>query len=76
MHSSSDLPFLEHLSCVASTNPDIINFVAMLNDPDQSCFEQDMIREVSDLLHSGTVEITPRSSVKNNLTPLPSIWSF
>jgi hypothetical protein len=48
----------------------------MLKDPDHSFFEQDMVREVSNLLHTDTIKIAHCSSVPDNLAVLPSIWSF
>jgi hypothetical protein len=44
-------------------NSDVLHYGAMLKDPDRPSFEVDMQREVSDLLRTGTVEITPRSLV-------------
>jgi len=76
MHSTSDLPFLEHFSCPAGTDPDVPHFGAMLKDPDHSFFEQDMVHEVSDLLHTDTIKIAHCSSVPDNFAVLPSIWSF
>jgi hypothetical protein len=75
-HSTSDLPFLEHYSCAASTYPDVMDYGAMLKDPDRSAFEQDMIHEVNDLLHTNTVKLSTRSSVPTTTKDLPSIWSF
>jgi hypothetical protein len=49
IHSGTELSFLEHLSCAAHTNPDVLHFGSMLRDPDRSSFETDMQREVSDL---------------------------
>ncbi len=66
IHSTSDLPFLEHLSCAAGTNPDVLHYGAMLKDADKPAFEQDMIREVNDLLHSNTVELSLCSSIPSN----------
>jgi hypothetical protein len=63
IHSTSDLPFLEHYSCAASTNPEVLHYGPMLKDPDHSAFEQDMIREVNDLLHTNTIKSCTRSSV-------------
>jgi hypothetical protein len=34
IHSTSDLPFLEHLSCAAGTNSDVLHYGAMLKDAD------------------------------------------
>lgn len=48
----------------------------MLHDPDQSHFETDMQQEVSDLLCTGTVEITLWFCVPLGLKILPAIWSF
>jgi hypothetical protein len=76
IHSTSDPPILEYLSCAASTDAGVLHFGAMLKDPDRPLFEQDMIREVSDLLHTKTVEITPHSSIPADFSALPSIWSF
>jgi hypothetical protein len=59
MHSSTDLPFLEYISCAARMNPDVLHYGSMLRDPDRSSFETDMIREVNDLvLTTDTAEIT------------------
>jgi hypothetical protein len=76
MHSETNLPFLEYISCAACTNPDVLHYGSMLKDPDRSSFETDMIREVNDLITTDTVEITPKTSVPSTLKILPSIWSF
>jgi len=71
IHSTSDLSFLEHFSCVASTNPDVLHYGVMLKDSDQPPFEQDMIHEVNDLLHSNTVEVCTHSSIPTTTKVLP-----
>jgi hypothetical protein len=76
LHSTFDLPFLEHLLCAAGTNPDVLHYGAMLKDADRPAFKQDMVCEVNDLLHSNTVEWSLHSSVLSNTKILPSIWSF
>jgi hypothetical protein len=74
--SSTDLSFLEHFACAAKTNPDVLHYGSMLKDPDRSSFESDMQREVSDLLRTETVKITPCSIVPSGLKILQAIWSF
>jgi hypothetical protein len=75
--SSTDLSFLEHYACTAKSNHDVLHYGAMLKDPDRPSFETDMQREVSDLLRTETVEITPRSIVPySGLKILQAIWSF
>ncbi len=76
IHSGTELSFLEHFSCAAQSNPDVLHYGSMLRDPDRPLFETDMCREVSDLLRLGTVEITLRSCVPLGLKILPAIWSF
>jgi len=48
----------------------------MLQDSDRKFFEQDMRREVQDLISTGTVTIVPRPSVASWIKPLQAIWSF
>jgi hypothetical protein len=76
IHSGTELSFLEHFSCTAQSNPDVLHYGSMLRDPDRPLFETDMHREISDLLCTGTVEITLRSCVPLGLKILPAIWSF
>jgi hypothetical protein len=45
----------------------------MLKDSDRPSFEEDMQREVSDLLRTETAEITPRCSIPFGLTVLQGI---
>jgi hypothetical protein len=76
IHSGTELSFLEHIACAAQSNPDVLHFGSMIRDPDRSHFETDMIREVSDLLQTNTMELTLRSSIPLGLKILPAIWSF
>jgi hypothetical protein len=76
IHSGTELSFLEHFSCAAQSNPDVLYFGSMLRDPDRSHFETDMIREVSDLIQTNTVELTLCSCIPLGLKILPVIWSF
>jgi hypothetical protein len=75
MPSDNELNFLEHYACAASTNPDVLHYGAMLKDPDHPHFENDMKREIKDLLATGTVELILRSTLSAD-TILPAIWSF
>jgi hypothetical protein len=58
IHSGTELSFLEHFSCAAQSNPDVLHFGSMLHDRDRIHFEADMVREVNDLIHSDTIEVT------------------
>jgi len=75
MPSDNELNFLEHYACAASTNPDVLHYGAMLKDTDHPHFENDMKREIKDLLATGTVELILRSTLSAD-TILPAIWSF
>lgn len=68
--------FLHNVSYAAKSNPDVLHFGQMQKDPDRSSFEKDMRRELSDLVASDTVEITPRSSFPFGTRVLQAIWSF
>jgi hypothetical protein len=74
--SDHEMSFLAHYIYAASSKPDVLHYGAMLKDPDKPFFEEDMKREVHDLLNTGTVEIVSRSAIPANTTILPAIWSF
>ena len=74
--SDHELSFLEHYSCAASTNPDVLHYGAMLKDQDKHLFEEDMKREIRDLFKTETVEIVLKSTISSCITVLPAIWSF
>lgn len=76
VHLGTHLSYLEHYSCATQTNPDTVHYGAMLKDHDRAAFEQDMVREVSDLLCTQTTELTEKSSVSSHVKTLPAIWSF
>jgi hypothetical protein len=59
-----------------ASEKDILHFGEMQRAPDREDFETDMQREVSDLLTSDTLELTPRSSLSPENHPLQPIWSF
>jgi len=48
----------------------------MHTDPDRLLFEQDMRREISDLLATDTIEIVPHHLLPSDNKPLQAIWSF
>jgi hypothetical protein len=48
----------------------------MQKDSDRSSFEKDMRREMTDLVASHTVEVTPCSSLPFCTRVLQAIWSF
>jgi hypothetical protein len=48
----------------------------MIKDKDRLLFEEDMRREISDLLRTQTVELICKSSLSSAITVLPCIWSF
>ncbi len=70
------LPDLPFLAFGAQTNPDILHFGAMQHAPDRSEFEQDMVREISDVFDNGCIQIVPRSDVPPDEKPVQAIWSF
>jgi exo-beta-1,3-glucanase (GH17 family) len=76
IYSGTNISALKHLACAASTNPDVLHYSDMIEDPDHPYFEQDMVCEVGDLLQSQTVECVTKSSAPPNLKILPAIWSF
>jgi hypothetical protein len=76
IHSGTNIPYLEHLSYAAKSNPDVLHYGSMIKDSNRSLFEQDMDREVSDLLQSKTVAIVDKSPIFSDLTILPAVWSF
>jgi hypothetical protein len=43
--SSTELPFLKYHACAATTNPVVLHYGALLQDPDRLLFKQDMVRE-------------------------------
>jgi hypothetical protein len=45
----------------------------MIKDPDRHLFEADMIREIANLLKTGTVEILQKSTISSCITVLPAI---
>ncbi len=60
----------------ATADNDSLHYGQMRKDIDRSKFEEDMQREVADLLSSNSVKIIKRSSMPPNTKPVPAIWSF
>jgi hypothetical protein len=71
--SDNEFPFLQQYACAASSNPDVLHYGAMIKDPDRHLFEADMIREIANLLKTGTVEILQKSTISSCITVLPAI---
>jgi hypothetical protein len=66
---------IQHHAFTANTK-DVLNFREMQSDTDRALFETDMQRELADLISSGTLELTPRSSTSLLNKALQPIWSF
>jgi len=60
----------------STTNSDTLHLGSMHTDPDRLLFEQDMRREISDLLATDTIEIVPHHLLPSDNKPLQAIWSF
>jgi len=69
----STLPLL---ALSAKNNPDTLHFGDMQQDPDKAKFEEDMWREVQDLLDNNFIAVVPCSSIPSDVSALPAIWSF
>jgi hypothetical protein len=69
-----DLPYQPF--AFATADNDSLQYGQMRKDADRSKFEEDMQREVSDLLSSNSVKIVKRASMPANTKPDPAIWSF
>jgi hypothetical protein len=60
----------------AAAHDDTLHYGQMRKAPDRTKFEQDMQREVTDLLASNSVTIVRRDSMPANSQAVPAIWSF
>jgi NAD-dependent SIR2 family protein deacetylase len=74
--AGTKIPFLEHCACAACSNPDVLHYGDMLRDSDHSLFEKDIVREISDLSCTETVEILSTTAVSDGCAVLLAIWSF
>jgi len=75
VNTDVNFPLHQH-SAFTAEHKDTLHFGEIQYDPGQSHFEADMQRELSDLIMSGTIKITPCSSVPLDNKPLQPIWSF
>ncbi len=75
-HTSSASQHLQHYSYAANSNPDVLHFGQIQHADDHPSFEADMHREVSDLLHTQTVEVVHHSILPFGTKILQAIWSF
>jgi len=64
------------LSLIANNNPNVLHLGTMQKDLDRSKFEEDMRREVQDLLDNQCITVVPRSSIPAGESSLQAIWSF
>jgi len=71
-------PSFQHIQHHTFTDntKDVLNFREMQSDTDRALFETDMQRELANLISSGTLELTPRSSTSSLNKALQPIWSF
>jgi len=74
--AGTKIPFLVHCACAACSNPDVLHYGDMLRDSDHSLFEKDIVREISDLSCTETVEILSTTAVSDGCAVLLAIWSF
>jgi hypothetical protein len=73
--TSTPLSTIQHFA-YSATPKDTLHFGELQSDPDKHHFDQDMIREVTDLLASSTLEVIPRHTIPSDNPPLQPIWSF
>jgi len=77
IHSNSDgTSNSSHHFAFAAANEDTLHYGQMRQAPDRDKFEEDMRREVADLLASGSVTIVRRASMPADSKAVPAIWSF
>jgi len=60
----------------AAVDDDTLHYGQMRKAPDREKFEEDMQREIKDLLASQSITIVPRSSMPKDSKAVPAIWSF
>jgi hypothetical protein len=75
-NNTDGTPNSVHHYAFAAANDDSLHYGQMRKAPDRENFEQDMQREVADLLASKSVTIVRRDSMPSDSKAVPAIWSF
>jgi histone deacetylase 1/2 len=71
-----DMPNEYQHYAFAAASDDSLHYGAMRKDKDRPLFEEDMKREVSDLVKSNSIKIMRREELPAGTKPVPAIWSF